>query len=76
MLKTKKNRVLKIRTENRCRRAESAYSRANGSPNPRLIILFRFWLLAGSERIDILSKAVTLVGENLLGGRCVYPGST
>ena len=55
--KMKKNPKKFFRTEKPCRRAESAYYRANCPSDMRLIILFRFCLLLGSECIDILSTA-------------------
>ena len=58
----KKNRDFSNRTEKPCRLAESAYYRANCSSDPRLIILFRFCLLIGSERIDILSTVAPAGG--------------
>ena len=72
----KKNPKKFFRTEKPCRRAESAYYRANGARDPRLIILFRFCLLVGSERIDILSTASEAGGPHFRRGPVRPPGPT
>ena len=57
-----------FRTEKSCRRAVRAHFRANCPSDPRLIILFRFCLLVGSERIDILSTASRAGGQHFRRG--------
>ena len=69
-----KNSILSNRTENRCRRDERAYSRANGSSGSYLIIMRRFCLFLWPERIDILSTAVREAIEKLLAGHSCHPG--